>query len=296
VTNTELPLRDDLPALWDRVADQMHSAGAEVLMTGTWGDQVLFPFPPGYLIDELRQFSWRTVISHLRCYPSWFEDVPASVLYKTIARRWLRQATRNIGLAIWRRLRRASAIERLLHPGFRRDVRSPDAPVPEWSNNLTAHGLSVSLEIRRRFQTLALESTTNSWLHYELESASPFLDQELVTFLVCTPGSTQTAAGTPKALLRSAMRGVVPDAILNRQDKGDYTSLMDASVLAGAQSVFNELRCGVAMELGFLAPDPFSGDLARLSARSNIGPDQAADALASLYAVECWFRQFFARS
>ncbi|MGH7470022.1 MAG: hypothetical protein ACRENP_18915, partial [Longimicrobiales bacterium] len=58
------------------------------------------------------------------------------------------------------------------------------------------------------------------------------------------------------------------------------------------QYVFAELRDGRARASGFLDGRFFNSDLARFCEQTHIGEADAARALASLYAVECWLRHF----
>ena len=55
---------------------------------------------------------------------------------------------------------------------------------------------------------------------FSIESRVPFLTTDLATFLLSLPEQYLVAAdGTSKAVFRAAMRGLVPDAILDRKDK-----------------------------------------------------------------------------
>jgi asparagine synthase (glutamine-hydrolysing) len=55
---------------------------------------------------------------------------------------------------------------------------------------------------------------------YSIESRVPFLTPQLVEFVLSLPEEhIIAAAGTSKAVFRKAMRGIVPDAILDRKDK-----------------------------------------------------------------------------
>ncbi len=55
---------------------------------------------------------------------------------------------------------------------------------------------------------------------FSIESRVPFLTTDLATFLLSLPEDYLVAAdGTSKAVFRAAMRGLVPDAILDRRDK-----------------------------------------------------------------------------
>jgi asparagine synthase (glutamine-hydrolysing) len=53
-----------------------------------------------------------------------------------------------------------------------------------------------------------------------LELRVPFLDHKLVEFSATLPDAAKIQAKGGKALLRSAMRGVLPDAIIDRPKKG----------------------------------------------------------------------------
>ncbi len=293
IQESELPLRDDLPSLWRRIADQTRAHNCCGLLTGNWADQVLFPFPPGYLTDAFRQLSWGTLFQHVRSYPGWFQDVPARVLHSAVAKRLLRDHVPTALLHLWHRLRPGTITERLLHPSLRPKTRAHALSPPAWGEALTEHGRAVSTAVRRRVHTLALESFAKFGSSHGLEVAHPFLDRELLTFMARAPGILQAHEGMPKALLRAAMRGIVPDMILDRRDKGDYTDVMESTLTDGAETAFQYLRDGVASRYALLDPELFSRDLAHLCSRAYITRAQAGEALASLYPVECWLRRFF---
>ena len=55
---------------------------------------------------------------------------------------------------------------------------------------------------------------------YSVEGRSPLLDQELMAFAATLPAETKLHGLHGKALLKSAMRGIVPDEILDRPKMG----------------------------------------------------------------------------
>jgi asparagine synthase (glutamine-hydrolysing) len=62
---------------------------------------------------------------------------------------------------------------------------------------------------------------------FSIESRVPFLTAELAQFLLSLPAKYLIAPdGTRKWLFRRAMRGLVPDAILDRQDKIGFDTPM----------------------------------------------------------------------
>jgi asparagine synthase (glutamine-hydrolysing) len=72
---------------------------------------------------------------------------------------------------------------------------------------------------RRSLPHLLRYEDRNS-MAWSLESRVPFLTPELATWFLSLPPEHQLAAdGTSKAVLRSAMRGIVPDSVLDRRDK-----------------------------------------------------------------------------
>jgi asparagine synthase (glutamine-hydrolysing) len=57
-------------------------------------------------------------------------------------------------------------------------------------------------------------------MHFSIESRVPFLTPEFAEFAISVPEEYSLAPdGTQKALFRRAMRGIVPDSILDRRDK-----------------------------------------------------------------------------
>jgi asparagine synthase (glutamine-hydrolysing) len=60
-----------------------------------------------------------------------------------------------------------------------------------------------------------------------VESRVPFLDHELVEFALTIPSSFNTSGLTGKRILKAAMKGFLPDSILNRPKKGFPTPMFD---------------------------------------------------------------------
>ena len=90
---------------------------------------------------------------------------------------------------------------------------------------------------------------------YGLESAYPFLDRDLVAFLMAIPGEVQTRNGVPKALLRAALHGVLPDAITLRRSKGDFTHLVNEAVVRHLREAGIQLAYPRRVYQGLPQPD-----------------------------------------
>lgn len=96
--------------------------------------------------------------------------------------------------------------------------------------------------IRQRFEEKAWEKSTLNWMTYldlnlrlpelllmrvdkmsmgvSLEARVPFLDHKFVEFAMSIPTAIKTRHGTLKYLLKKAVRGVIPDEVIDRKKQG----------------------------------------------------------------------------
>jgi asparagine synthase (glutamine-hydrolysing) len=138
----------------------------------------------------------------------------------------------------------AACADYLLPPAIQIVVRklAGKDPLPSWLNrnwfadrgvgprfrNYTTEG-----EVLRATLSRSMTDSLPGLLRYEdrnsmafsVESRVPFLVPELVCFVHSLPEEFIIASdGTSKAVFRQAMRGIVPDAILDRRDKIGYAA------------------------------------------------------------------------
>jgi len=122
-----------------------------------------------------------------------------------------------------------------------------------------------------------------------VESRVPFLDHKLVEFTCSLPERLKLRGGTTKYILREAMKGVLPEAILSRSKmgfpvpigawfRGAYRSVIDEYVLSER-----------AMSRGLFNAH-FVRDLVK---RHHSGTENHDERLWSLVNFEIWQRQFF---
>ena len=121
-----------------------------------------------------------------------------------------------------------------------------------------------------------------------IESRVPFLDHKLVEFTARLPERFKLRGWTTKYILRRGMKGLLPDAILNRPKMGfpvplgrwlrdEYSSFVDEYVLSErvrSRGIFDRK----AVEL--------------LAAEHRQGVSNHADRLWALITFEVWLRQF----
>jgi asparagine synthase (glutamine-hydrolysing) len=126
-----------------------------------------------------------------------------------------------------------------------------------------------------------------------LEMAFPFLDRDLLEFLMAIPGEVQTFEGVPKALLRRGLSGVLPETIAQRRWKADLSDIVNEGMSTDyAQlSSFVRQEC-VAADLGYVDAGVLDEELGRWE-RGRLGPDCVSSwRLSALLGLELWLQVF----
>jgi asparagine synthase (glutamine-hydrolysing) len=121
-----------------------------------------------------------------------------------------------------------------------------------------------------------------------VESRVPFLDHELVEFAAGLPDQWKLSGLTTKRVLREAMKGLLPDSILNRPKMGFPVPFSSWTRGGWNQVVREVLLDRRSRERGII--DPAAVDrLLRDHARAGV---DAGDRLWSLLNLELWYRTF----
>jgi asparagine synthase (glutamine-hydrolysing) len=210
------------------------AAGIKVMLDGQGADEIL----GGYrcylgarLASLLRQNRWSEAMQLIRCFSRWdgfgkFQGLAycADYLLPPALQSAVRRFTGKDALPAW-----------LNHRWF------ADRGVgPRFMNYTTERNVlrdSLSRSVSETLPGLLRYEDRNS-MAASVESRVPFLTPELVSFLSKLPEEYIIAQdGTSKAVFRKAMRGIVPDAILDRRDKlgfvtpeGRWLNLLDSWV------------------------------------------------------------------
>jgi asparagine synthase (glutamine-hydrolysing) len=295
--HVEAPFLDALGNRLHGLLRATRERGTRVLLGGQWGDQVLCE--RSYLVDLARRFRWLTVRRHLKEYRHWHEDVESPGFTREFHRELIRFHAPGALVVAAKRLRsimRPSGVtvrwytnafsQRAAEPVWRRSV-------PRQSRG-SAHAQSLYREVRNSYHVLCMESNDKAAAMYGLEMAFPFLDRDLLSFLMAIPGDMQTWRGIPKVLLREGLRDIVPEPILARRGKADFTDLLNEGMERDLSEMSACLRSpGLAIQWGYVKHDAIISELNRL--RGHIGgPDgTVAWALQELLSLELWLQVFF---
>lgn len=268
--------------------------GARVMLTGHWGDQVLFS--QGYLVDFFRQLRWREIGTHLREFSRWMTDANPHVFYERFGLDLIKRYVPDSLLPFLRLLRTrhpdwstAALRHRARRLAFRQPVLGRHLP--------TTHARSLYDEARSPHHAFCLEWDNKVAAMHGLDMAFPFLDRDLLSFLMSIPGEALTCNGVPRGLLREAMRGILPDTIANRTWKADFTHLVNDGMARDFPSLAHYLESGAAaITQGYLVESKMRAVLTQYRGQLNSETCRAAWTLGDMLGLELWLQIFIAKS
>jgi asparagine synthase (glutamine-hydrolysing) len=267
--------------------------GTRVMLTGHWADQVLFP--QAYLVDLFRQLRWRDIGTHLHAFEHWMPDVMPGFFRK---RFWLDLVRHHVpkGIIPYLRWLRASRPPAWYADAFcRRAFRHLlHRPTPD-AGPRTVHAKSLYEEARSPYHVHCMEWNNKVASMYEMDMAFPFLDRDLLSFLMNIPGDVQTWKGVPKALLREGMRGILPEAIANRKWKADFTHLVNEGMERDFPQMLGCLQTGsAAVDMGYVNRDALQDHLSRLQGQiRGASTAELSWTLTDLLGLELWLQVYF---
>ncbi|HEY0672618.1 MAG TPA: asparagine synthase-related protein [Longimicrobiales bacterium] len=277
----ETPAFDAVPLTLQRAADAARALSARNLLLGTWGDQVLAPFPPPHhaALPPRRSNALRE-LAH--AYQAYMSDVPVTDIRRALTRQSLRRHAPSWLLAQRRKRRRRKSVFDTLAHEF-----APSQVVRERRSYADA----LYENVYAPAQTEAIAGTTKWGYAHGVEVPLPFLDWPLLQLLATFPSDYAYHEHTLKPLLRSAMRGIVPRELLDRRDKGDYTAAIARGALANRIVLERLEDLSRLVQHGLLSRTAARKTLARLHASSEIA--LGADELAMiLLGLDTWLRLF----
>jgi asparagine synthase (glutamine-hydrolysing) len=292
VWHSEVPFVDELGATNWAVHEAARARGARVMLNGLWGDQVLFD--PSYLAGLAWRMRWPTVLRHLREFPLWYTDVAPRVYRRRFLVDFVKAALPGPVETRVRRARRARARrERAMqwytgrlhrHRGTGRATSFAPA-----FRKVDARNLYTLL--RNPVYQMLFEVCTKIPAGAGLDVGMPFLDRDLLEFLMTIPGEVRNHGGVPKGLLRTAMGGVLPPSIMRRRTKADFTDVARRSLALYAADGASGLGDGPAVGAGYLVRETVAEELRQLT-RLPAEETQFMFSLSELMGLDLWLQLF----
>ena len=292
----EVPFLDTMWGLTSELHRRTTATGGRVLLLGLWGDQVFFS--TAYLADLASRLRWREIRRHTREYVRHFGPEETRVLTRRIAFDFVRQFVPRPLVGPLKRARLAVCGRRRRKPWFSdefltRALRFEGEPATIGDGFHSAYARAIYLETRSKYHVHCMEWNNKSAARNGVEVAFPCLDRDLLELLMAVPGEIQNRGGIPRAQLREAMSGVLPDLIRHRAGKGDFTAVANSAVAKAAPLLTEGLTAeSLAVRAGYLDPARLPAEVSRVSDQLE-GPNCANSwDIADLLGLELWFQVF----
>ncbi|MCC6752447.1 MAG: asparagine synthase (glutamine-hydrolyzing) [Saprospiraceae bacterium] len=256
----------------------VRDAGIVVLLNGQGGDELFagYPYYLKYLLaQQCRKDGWPVALRSL-----WTMLGHQGPRF-TAAQAYLAWQTGRLEPARLRALEYRKYAMAALYP--------PDAPSelpPRWSDDLLENALHASV-VRTHLPHMLRWEDRNSMAH-SVEARVPLLDHRLVELAFRIPGNLKIHQGIQKFILREAVRGLVPEAVLQRTDKiGFATPTVDWTLGSLRDDIADTLH-----STGFLSRSWVHASAVRDQFDRNpraFGENE----LWRIANVEWWYRAFF---
>jgi asparagine synthase (glutamine-hydrolysing) len=300
VWHAESPMVDGLWGMTRRVLEEASARGARRFLTGHWGDQMLYS--SAYLVDLARRLAWRDLVGHMRELGRWFGAIERRDIRRHFFEDALRYLTPGWALPALKRLRRRLPGQvrtpTWMDATFRRRMlRGSLRPAAFGAPFGTAQARSLYVEARARYHVQCMEWNNKLAGLLQLDAAFPFLDRDVIAFLMATPGEIHNWQGVPRALMRAAMRDVLPAAIRQRSWKADFSDVVNAGVHGDLAAVGELFDAGaLSVQHGYVDPKRLERERARV-AEGLAGDDCLASwEVTDVLGLESWLRVFFGAS
>jgi asparagine synthase (glutamine-hydrolysing) len=285
---------DRLACQADEAMRLMREAGAGRLLTGHWGDQLLSD--RDYLLDLLTTRQWKLLRRHLRGWNVSGSGLARRVV-RTVAARHLppriklaiRTARGSQDGAPWKAPWFTRRFQQLLRE---RATRSP-RPRPRG----TSHAAAIYRQSRMGYHLHCMEWNNRAAAMHDLDIAFPYLDCALIQFLMSIPGDIQSHDGTPRGLMRAAMRRIVPDVVVARTCKGEFTQLANESIEHDFPLISELLNpAALSVQFGYVDGTVLRNSLEQWRGAVRVSRNSVvANRLLDLCGFELFLHQFFAR-
>ena len=182
--------------------------------------------------------------------------------------------------------------EALYTPGFARTAGSSgeDLIASVWAETSGASVVDKMLEVdvATYLADFLMPKTDIATMAHGLEARSPLLDHELMELAAAIPASLKIRGNQKKWILREALRGWVPDAVLDRPKHG-FTVPLSAWLRNDLRSWSRDVLLDrTTLARGYFEQEP----VRRLLDRHDAGSDVDANRIWALLMLELWHREF----
>jgi asparagine synthase (glutamine-hydrolysing) len=271
IWHTELPLQYPLALPLMQLSSLAKTEGFPVILTGEGADELMGGYDC-FRAQRMRRAFDRPLLRTLRPFVyhqlyKWMGTPKGAVEhYLRCQERPIRDVTREFSGAFpaWYDVWQALDVERsqLLSPDGRVPRRTTSAPsefaelVRDDITELDALDAELAIELETRLPAWILLIGDRAGMANSVEMRVPFLDHEVVEFLASLEPRLKMSGFKEKAVLRGAMKGLLPEEIRRRPKRPFYTPLKQWFFQPGASDyVEAELNERALRDAGLFAPE-----------------------------------------
>jgi asparagine synthase (glutamine-hydrolysing) len=296
VSTYEAPWADIQWQNGKQMLDRALATGARSFVGGYWGDQMMFE--SAYLADLARGLRIPTLMQHVRELPKWMGGNRAWLL-KGAARQAVKSFIPEMVRPLIMAYRRRTAPMNRDRPWFTQWFRNEGRKHWPIYRPRKRRFISQSAKVRyqdanAKYYVQAMEIFTKSGARKGMEFLIPFLDRDLIQYLIQIPGEKTAPSGVHRGMLRLAMQGILPEEIASRRTKGSFTSIENQIVRQNYDEISKFFASNDLLSReGYVDGEVLKSTLADLpQAVPEYGCRLTWD-LADLLAFNEWVRQFF---
>jgi asparagine synthase (glutamine-hydrolysing) len=301
------PLQGDYPqpshpfpiphqARHEALLQQMRKQGIKVELSGEGGDELLYVGGRHYFWHLVATRQWSRLRRDLKSVdPEWRRSFYRQVVYSLVPG-WMgnlyRQARgrpsheerHSPSIASDSIVSREFAQRINLGQLIAEDFSPRGYKSPYWQSQ---HALVQSIH-----QSFFISYASQMAQWHGIEARFPFFDSRLVDFICRVPPEFKIVRdGLTKWLLRQAMKGILPELVRQRPDKGDFSPLFHRGMIEIGEDQFSHLiEDGYLTRLGFVDKERLS----RLYSGKSLGDRYPTMRFISSFTLEQWLQQHFA--
>lgn len=301
--HVEAPIPPSFDVRWNingRFQQNVSHRGARVLLSGEWGDHFLFD--QMYLVDLFDRLALKKIFVHLKEFSRWCVDVDPNFFRRRFHYYLIRCHIPDSLIPVLRKLRSKIVPSSRNHPWYTEVFRNR-ARSKEYSKSFdgvrfaTFHAKSLYQVAGTQGDFLFLEWFNKMGSKHGLEITFPFLDRDLISFLMGIPGEMIVRKGVPKGILRKGLRHVIPDAIAERRWKGDSTLQVNNWMAQGYPEFVQLFQSdAMAVRFGYVREDAVKEEFPRLRERIQGHDCSVTWEFGKLLGLELWLQAFSGES
>lgn len=260
-------------------ADLLHSAGVEVLLSGSRAESVVLAdlTPPVHLADHLRSFRLRCFYRELLRWQRG-THLPLANLFLRFALQPLIWPHRSVGSA-----EDAPALSPWLDRGFVRRAKLLSR-VREARAGGRFRNAAQQLQYERLCRSEQMAH--RGFSEWSCEVRYPFLYRPLVEYVLTVPWEQKVAPEEGKLLLRRALEGRLPELVRTRRGGGGPGPSMYKAYARRWARIEPVVRSSLLVSMGFLDRAEFT----RAAELVSFGMSRGYGAFLSCLALELWLR------